>query len=309
MKTNTYILFAALSSVAVVGVDSTLAQEWGQERSIDRLSESVYRWGSRGENSAFIVTSEGIIVVDGSPCASGDTEWVKGELEERFLVPVRLVVLSHDHASHICGTEVFSDTALTVSHRRLRPHVVREGRFSAVPNITFEDSMVLHMGGLEVVLIYNGPTHSDNLIQVHIPEEGVLIAIDLSRAGKSLVLPDFRDLDVDNTIDVLGILSRLENVDIVLPGHGPAGTQETFSLYREYLRTLRDRVLDQLVAGKSVEETLQAVTMDDFSDYENLDRWLRPNILSMYEYLYTYREPNEEFLREYQQSRYPIGPQ
>ena len=309
MKTNTYVILVALSSIGVVGVDTTMAQEWGQDRSINRLSESVYRWGSRGENSAFIVTSEGIIVIDGSPCASGDTEWIKGELEQRFLVPVKLVVLSHDHSSHICGTEVFGDTALTISHRKLRPHILREGRTSAVPNITFEDSMVLYLGGLEVVLIYNGPTHSDNLIQVHIPEEEVLIAIDLSRSGKSLVLPDFRDLDVDNTIDVLGILSRLENVEIVLPGHGQIATQETFSLYREYLQTLRDRVLDQLVDGQSVEETLQAVTMDDFSDYEYLDRWLRPNILSMYEYLYTYREPNEEFLREYQQSRYPIGAQ
>ncbi len=62
-----------------------------------------------------------------------------------------------------------------------------------MPNITFEDSMDIHLGGLKVVLIYNGPTHSDNLIQVHIPEEGVLIAVDLSRAGRSLVFPDFRE--------------------------------------------------------------------------------------------------------------------
>jgi glyoxylase-like metal-dependent hydrolase (beta-lactamase superfamily II) len=167
--------------------------------------------------------------------------------------------------------------------------------------------MEIYLGGVKVDLLYFGPTHSDNLIQVHIPEEGVLIAIDFSRAGRSLVLPDFRDLDVDNAIDVLGILSRLENVDVVLPGHGPAATQETFSVYRDYLRTLRDRVLEHLVAGDSVEETLQTLTMDDFSDYEYLDRWLRPNILSMYEYLYTFREPNEETLREYQQSRYPIS--
>jgi glyoxylase-like metal-dependent hydrolase (beta-lactamase superfamily II) len=284
-----------------------MAQEWGQDRSIDRLSDSVYRWGSRGENSAFIVTSEGIIVIDGSPCASGDTAWIKGELEQRYDVPVKLVVLSHDHASHICGTEVFSETALTISQRKLRPHIVREGRTSAVPNLTFEESMEIYLGGVKVDLLYFGPTHSDNLIQVHIPEEGVLIAIDFSRAGRSLVLPDFRDLDVDNAIDVLGILSRLENVDVVLPGHGPAATQETFSVYRDYLRTLRDRVLEHLVAGDSVEETLQTLTMDDFSDYEYLDRWLRPNILSMYEYLYTFREPNEETLREYQQSRYPIS--
>ena len=81
---------------------------------------------------------------------------------------------------------------------------------------TFEESMEIYLGGVKVDLLYFGPTHSDNLIQVHIPEEGVLIAIDFSRAGRSLVLPDFRDLDVDNAIDVLGILSRLENVDVVL---------------------------------------------------------------------------------------------
>ncbi len=304
----TNVITIGVLSVAILGVDTTTAAEWGEERSIDQLSESVYRWGSRGENSAFIVTSEGIVVVDGSPCASGDTEWIKGELEQRYDVPVRYVVLSHDHASHICGTEVFDDTAVTVGHRKILPHIVREGRRSAVPDVTFEESMDIHLGGLDLVLHYFGPTHSDNLIQVHVPAEGVLIAVDMSRAGTSLVFPDFRDMDVNNTIDALGILSRLENVDVVLPGHGQATTQETFSSYQEYLRTLRNRVLDQMIDGKSIKEVLETVTMDDFSDYELLDRWLRPNVLSMYDYLYSYREPNEDTLREYQQSVYPIGP-
>jgi glyoxylase-like metal-dependent hydrolase (beta-lactamase superfamily II) len=307
MKTITTLSLLLLSIATIPGADTATAEEWGQDRSIDQLSESVYRWGSGADNSAFIVTSEGIIVIDGSPCASDDTEWIKGELEQRYDVPVRYVVLSHDHASHICGTEVFSDTAVTIGHRKILPHILREGRPSAIPDITFEDFLDINLGGVEVVLLYYGPTHSDNLIQVHIPEEEVLIAVDMSRAGKTLIFPDFRDMDVNNTIDVLGILARLDNVEIVLPGHGQAATQETFSIYRDYLRTLRDRVLEQMVDGKSVEEVLQIVTMDDFSDFGFHDRWLRPNILSMYDYLYRYREPNEDTLREYQQSHYPIG--
>lgn len=81
-------------------------------------------------------------------------------------------------------------------------------------------------------------------------------------------LPDFRDLDVDNTIKVLGILSRLENVDIVVPGHlSPLTTQDYFPQYRAYLRTLRERVLAMMVAENSLDEILAAVTMQDFNHY------------------------------------------
>lgn len=309
MKIITVVSLLIISITAVPGVGTAMAEEWGQDRSIDQLSQSVFRWGSGGDNSAFILTSDGIIVIDGSPCAFEDTQWIKGELAQRYDVPVKYVVLSHDHASHICGTEVFSDTAVTIGQRKILPHILREDRPSAIPDITFEDSMDIRLGGLEVVLLYYGPTHSDNLIQIHVPAEGVLIAIDMSRAGRSLVFPDFRDMDVNNTIDALGILSRLDNVEIVLPGHGQAATQETFSIYGDYLKTLRDRMLDQMVEGKSVEEIVQIVTMDDFSDFEFHDRWLRPNILSMYDYLYRHREPNEDTLREYQQSVYPVGVQ
>ena len=32
--------------------------------------------------------------------------------------------------------------------------------------------------------------------------------------------------------------------------------------------------------------------MDDFGDYTNLEQWHEPNVTSMFDYLYRYREPN-----------------
>jgi len=89
------------------------------ERSINQISEHVYRWGGGamgGISGLFVPTSEGISVIDGpgNPCTPESGQWFKDELEQRFDVPVRYVVLSHDHQSHICGTTVFADTAVAI---------------------------------------------------------------------------------------------------------------------------------------------------------------------------------------------------
>ena len=45
--------------------------------------------------------------------------------------------------------------------------------------------------------------------------------------------------------------------------------------------------------------------MEDFSDYGNYENWLRPNVISMWDYLYRYREPSQG-VPAYQDA-YPIG--
>ena len=292
---------AALAGLLVISQQAYAQYEtsWDNaERSIDRISEHVYRWGGGamgGISGLFVPTSEGIIVIDGpgNPCTPDSGQWFKDELEQRYDVPVRYVVLSHDHQSHICGTTVFADTAVTIGSKKLRPHLIRERRIAPVPTISFEESLDIDLGGVKVVLHYFGPTHSDNLIVTHIPQDGVLFVPDLSRPDGQLPNPDFRDMDVDNTIEVLGILARMDDVDIVMPGHNsPVADQSYFRRYREYLSSLRERVLAHMVEERSLEEILGLVTMSDFQDYTNLGQVLEPNIITMYDYLYRYREPN-----------------
>ena len=152
---------------------------------------------------------------------------------------------------------------------------------------------MIYLGGVKVVLHYFGPTHSDNLIVTHIPQDGVLFVPDLSRPDGQLPNPDFRDMDVDSTIEVLGILARMDDVDIVMPGHNsPVSDQSYFRRYRAYLSSMREQVLTHMVEGRSLEEIHGLVTMDDFGDYTNLEQVLERNVTTMYDYLYRYREPN-----------------
>ena len=279
-----------LSALTLVACGALAQQrEWGVNRSIEQISEHVYRWGSDGQYGAYILTSEGIIVVDGHYCPSGTVDWLKSELGRRHDVPVKFVVLSHDHQDHICNSGVFSDTAVTVGHRKIRPHIVREQRNSAVPQVTFEEAMDLHLGGVKVTLLYFGPSHSDNLIHVHVPEDNVLISIDVARNG---LFPDLRDMDVHGILVGLKALSKLDDADIVLPGHGPVLAQDNFMRMHDFFQTLHDRVLDAMIAGQTLPEIRRSVRMDEFNDLGGLDSSLDTNIVTMYDFLYRYREPN-----------------
>lgn len=293
MKTIKRAAVAAVSCIAALtGTAASAQANRFPPMKIEQLTEHVYRYGGL-TNGAFIVGRDGIAVVDGQICGSNGTAWLKEQLDERFDVPVKYVILSHDHEMHICGLEVFSDTARAISHVNAKPHIIREKRRTVIPDITFEQNMTIDLGGIDVNMFYLGPTHTDNLIEVHIPSEKVLIAVDIVREGKSLAMPELRDDDIANSIKALGYLGRMENVDIVVPGHGAVTDQQSFLYFRDYLVALRDRVLEQMVAGKGIEEILETVTMDDFSDYGWFHQWIRSNVIGMWELMYHYREPTQ----------------
>ncbi len=260
--------------------------KWTTERSINQLTEHVYRFGTT-QNAMFIATSEGIIVVDGD---CDNMQWLRSELQARFKVPVRYVVLSHDHQSHICDTHVFADTAVGIGHVNIRPHIVREKRQAIVPQVMFEDRMEIELGGVRVVLLHLGPTHSDNMIYVHVPAEGVLFAPDFAR-GRN-ILPDFRDLDVHNALKALRTLAYLPDVKIVLEGHDRSTTtQQAFLDFHRYLQAVRDRVLERIIAGRTLADIRKEVTMADFKDYNQSPARVLVHVETMYDYLWRYREP------------------
>jgi glyoxylase-like metal-dependent hydrolase (beta-lactamase superfamily II) len=281
----------ALLGLMVVSSNAALAQprQWGQDRTIEQISPHVFRWGSDNQFGAYVLTDAGIVLIDGHYCQSNTVAWLKEQLALRHDVPVKYVILSHDHQDHICHTQLFSDTATTVGHKNILPHILREHRDSAVPDVTFEQAMDIRLGGVEVKLYYFGASHSDNLIHVHIPADRVLISIDTARNS---LFPDLRDFDVHSGLKVYEQLAKLDDVGIVVPGHGGLLTQDVFMRMHDFIESLHDEVLGHMIAGRTLPEIRQLVTMREYSDLGGLDRSLDTNVVTMYDFLYRYREPN-----------------
>jgi glyoxylase-like metal-dependent hydrolase (beta-lactamase superfamily II) len=96
------------------------SQHKGQE--IGRLTGDVYYARMDDYVSAFLVTPDGIVLVE--PVGTEFATWLKGEIATRFKVPVKYVIYSHHHWDHGSGAAVFADTARIVGHEAMLAHLV-----------------------------------------------------------------------------------------------------------------------------------------------------------------------------------------
>lgn len=91
----------------------------GQE--IGKLTGDVYYARMDDYVSAFIVTPEGIILVE--PIGTEMASWLKAELARRFNVPVKYVIYSHSHWDHASGGAVYADTARFIGHENMLKNI------------------------------------------------------------------------------------------------------------------------------------------------------------------------------------------
>ena len=257
-------------------------------REISKIAGEVYRFRNNNHYSVFAVTPAGAIVTD--PIDAGAAQWLKDEIKRRFNQPVRYVIYSHDHADHISGGQVFTDTAVVVAHDNAKAAIIAEKRPTAVPGISFSDEMIIELGGTLVQLSYVGKNHSDNSIVVRFPKERILFAVDFIPV-ETLAFRDFPDGYINDWVDSL---RRVEAMDfeVLAPGHGPLGKKAHVTAFRDYLEDLRAEVLRHIREGKSLDETKQLVKLTKYEKWGNYQQWLPLNVEGMYRYMSVYRRPN-----------------
>jgi glyoxylase-like metal-dependent hydrolase (beta-lactamase superfamily II) len=99
-------------------------------RAITQVRGDVYRANNGGWFVGFVVTPQGIVLVD--TLSVDFARWLKAELARRFPgKPVRYVIYSHSHWDHAEGGAVFADTATFIGHEAMLRNM--DGRFPALP--------------------------------------------------------------------------------------------------------------------------------------------------------------------------------
>jgi len=234
------------------------------------------------------VTPAGVIVTD--PIDAEAAKWLKAEIAQRWNRPIKYLVYSHDHRDHIAGGEVFADTATVVAHRRAKEVIVDEKRPTAVPNLTFDDSLTIELGGTVLELTYVGKNHSDNSLVIRFPRERILFAVDFIPV-KAMPFRDFPDGYLQEWIDSLKRVEAM-SFDVLAPGHGPLGTKADAVAYRELMEELRADVTRLAREGKSLDDIKKAVTMEKYKDWSGYQQMRELNVEGMYRMVQATRRPN-----------------
>jgi len=151
------------------------------------IGEKGYHVGSYGNgaywitnglyNSMFIVSDEGVIVVDAPPSYA---DKIPAAIKEVTDLPVKYFVYSHHHNDHTGGSAVFGNEVIRVGHELTAQELRRKADPTRpVPTVTFSDTYTLELGNQRVELAYPGLQHSPGNIFVYLPTQKVLMMVDV----------------------------------------------------------------------------------------------------------------------------------
>jgi len=225
---------------------------------------------NRAGTSGFIITSEGVVVVDttNSPFHARELLY---EIRQRTELPVRYIINTSADGDRMLGNEVFVDqqaTLLATSRARaeMRQYqrelagrladdfqlpVRMRGIHPALPTQTFEGKMVLRLGGQEIKLeSWLGPGPLTAQAVVYVPGAKVLFLGALYENG---FVPRVGKKDVQRWIEILR-QAETWDVEVCVPRRGPPGSKRDVANFRQFLEWLMQEVANRLQAGKSVDE-------------------------------------------------------
>jgi cyclase len=230
--------------------------------------------GYRGCNPGFVVTSEGVVMID-TPQIPQDALAYR-EIILKHGKPLYLIN-TEPHGDHYTGNFFFD--ALCVAHQGTRESILKadlkalkeriklldpgfEPQISAyqikAPTITFQQSMRLYVGNHTFELIHL-PGHTASETAVFIPEERTVFT------GDNLffqVQTFFQEAWPKEWLDSLQILKALE-ADHYIPGHGEVCTKDYLDEQADFIRDWIAAVKDAFNKGWSLEESQKQISFLD----------------------------------------------
>ena len=132
------VLMAALTPILAAQDRSFYQQTEYKGQEIGKLTGDVYYARMDDYVSVFLVTPEGIVLVE--PIGTEFATWLKGEMAKRFGVPVKYVIYSHSHWDHASGGAVYGDTARFIGQENMLKNVAMPPANTPLPaNVRAQD--------------------------------------------------------------------------------------------------------------------------------------------------------------------------
>lgn len=236
-----------------------------------RVAGDIFLLQGDGGNIAASVGKDGIVLVDDefAPLATkiGAALKALGITDK----PVRFIINTHYHFDHTGGNLPFAnDGATIIAQDKVRERLISGGQAGnggsvtfeskpsesgALPVITFEHDVSLHLNGEDIRALHYPAGHTDGDAIIFFPKANVV------HMGDDYVRYGFPFIDIDAGGTVQGMIKACEDVieklpaDVkVIPGHGDLSNLAEVREYVGMLKATSAAVGAALKAGKTLDQ-------------------------------------------------------
>ncbi|RLJ18673.1 MBL fold metallo-hydrolase [bacterium endosymbiont of Escarpia laminata] len=234
-------------------------------------------------NPAFIVTGEGVVIVD--PGASVQIgEMVLRQIRKVTDKPVVAVMNTHIHGDHWLANQAIRSAYPKVAiygHPNMIAKIeegegqswvdsllsmtdnATRGTEVVGPNHAIDHGGEIILAGLKIRVLFEPKAHSDSDLMIEIPAKKLLFLGDNVMAGR---LGQMRHGTFKGNIAAIDMALKVDAA-IYVPGHGATGGRDVPESYQRYLSTLRNEVAKQLDEGLSDYE-IKPIVVELLTDYK-----------------------------------------
>lgn len=242
---------------------TAFAQQESVEIKAQKVAGSIYMLTGGGGNIGVSVGDDGIVLVDDqfAPLVPKIKAALRGITEK----PVRFVINTHYHPDHTGGNEVFGGEVPIIAHDNTRKRMqsgTKAGEFviaaspaRALPVVTFDQRLSVHLNGEEIRAIHFPAGHTDGDIVIFFTRSNVV------HMGDDFFNGAFPIIDIDNGGSVNGLIANIESVlktvpdDVrIIPGHGPLSDKAGLRAFADMLKATSALVAEAVKAGKTVDQ-------------------------------------------------------
>lgn len=250
-------------------------------------SSSLHMLTGAGGNITALIGPGGTLLVDTdfAPMA----EKLVAHLKELGGDSPRFIVNTHFHYDHTGGNEVFGNTATILAANALRDRLKTEQILwgkkhppaapQALPSVTFEKTLTLHLNGEEIRLLHLPRGHTDGDTVALFRNANVASLGDLYFSGMYPIFhPEHEGSLTGYAANLEGVLKLLPENSRIVPGHGPLSTKAELTRYRAMILASIAVVKKAKRLGKTLTQVQKAglpAQWESFSHgYLSTDKWL-----------------------------------
>src|SRR3989475_6133774 len=279
---RTWMVHTLVGAALVCGQAAVAEQEtdWSKVQiKVTKVSGKIYMLEGDGGNIAASVGEDGIVIVDDQFAPLADK--IQAALKELKITdkPVRFVINTHYHGDHTGGNEPFANVGSTViAHDNVRKRLETGGTAGnrgyikmeqkaapkpALPIITFEHEVTVHLNGEDIRALHFPSGHTDGDSIILFTKNNVV------HMGDDFVRYGFPFIDVASGGSLQGMIDAMEKAtaqlptDVkVIPGHGALSN------------------LDDVRAFTKMLKETSAVVQKALNEHETLDQMKQAKILA-----------------------------